>query len=944
MRDVRSALVIGTACGMLGLLPRVHAGQAAPQAPSQPVFRAGIEILAVDVTALDADGRQVRDLDASELAVEVDGDSRHVVSAEYIPLVDPRRPVLTQAERQKAAAAASLVQQDPYVAVNNKGAPPGRLILLLIDQGNIQAGGGRMMMHQARRFVEQLQPEDRVGVAAVPPPGEMVAFTNDHDKVREALMRVQGRASSFRRRFNLSLTEALAIYQNSDARLAFEAFRRECGLNLSPFEMERCEREFEQEAAEIVSEMRRQAGDSIRAIRGVLESLAAFEGPKQVILISEGLILEHLSGDVDDLAAVAADARASLDVLMLDVNQLDPSIGERPTTPREDRRLQEEGLEALAGLSRGTLFQISTSPNFAFDRILRALAGYYLVGVEARPSDRDGKRHRLSVKTTRKGVTLRSRSRFLAGLSAATLAPTEAVSRTLRSPLPANDLPLRLSTWTFKEPGSTRVRVLVAIEVERLVDQPLDYMLGMAIIDREGRAQVPEVRSYKFSATDDPAVASYSTAVVVDPGRYQLRVGLADSEGRVGSVDRPVDAFHVDGSELALGDLLLGQAPASGQVAIEPAIEPRSTGAPLVALLEAYVPQGTVRDALKATLEVRREEEGAAITTVPMRVIAGSHPDITPIQAVLDTAALQAGRYLARATITVDGKARGHVVRPFRVEAGGAATSAAGGSVPMGSSVPAEFAELLVGGVPAFDRAEVLTPDVMATAFAAAESRGAPAKAAIKEARSGALGEAAMTALAGGDQMLAAFLKGLEFLSAGQADRAGVQFRTALQQAPQFGPTRVYLGATLAAGARYREAAGLLQSGAVPGAPPVLGRLAGEAWLRAGEAAQAIGPLEEAVKDPGADARTRKALALSYVLGGRASEAAPILTTYLAEQPADREALLAGIYALYARHAAAPDAATLEADRTLAKKWLDAYGPSAPLHALAAEWVQYLSR
>src|SRR5690606_26127709 len=102
------------------------------------------------------------------------------------------------------------------------------------------------------------------------------------------------------------------------------------------------------------------------------------------------------------------------------------------TTPREDRRLQEEGLEALAGLSRGSLFRVSTSPTYAFDRILRALAGYYLVGVEAVPADRDGKRHRLSVETTRPGVTLRSRSRFLAGLSAATLSPTEAVARTLR--------------------------------------------------------------------------------------------------------------------------------------------------------------------------------------------------------------------------------------------------------------------------------------------------------------------------------------------------------------------------------------------------------------------------------------------------------------------------------------------------------------------------------
>src|SRR5690606_1130870 len=121
------------------------------------------------------------------------------------------------------------------------------------------------------------------------------------------------------------------------------------------------------------------------------------------------------------------------------------------------------------------------------------------------------------------------------------------------------------------------------------------------------------------------AIAAHTTALVVDPGRYLLRVGLADSEGRVGSVERRVDAFHIDGSELALGDLLLGAVPPRGKVELEPAVEPRSNGS-LAALLEAYVPDGTAREALTASLEVRREEEGAAIVTVPMDVVASSQP------------------------------------------------------------------------------------------------------------------------------------------------------------------------------------------------------------------------------------------------------------------------------------------------------------------------------
>ncbi len=62
---------------------------------------------------------------------------------------------------------------------------------------------------------------------------------------------------------------------------------------------------------------------------------------------------------------------------------------QRPTTPREDRNLQVTGLEQLAGASRGQLYRINTTADFAFDRISRSLDGYYLLGVESRPDDRD---------------------------------------------------------------------------------------------------------------------------------------------------------------------------------------------------------------------------------------------------------------------------------------------------------------------------------------------------------------------------------------------------------------------------------------------------------------------------------------------------------------------------------------------------------------------------
>ena len=328
--------------------------------PQVPVFRAGVELVSVDITALDNNGRQVTDLSAAELEVEIDGTKRQVSTVEYIRSADPLRVIGPPRKVE--------VPDETFSSSNAKGAPSGRLIVLLIDQGNIRTGAARSSMNSAKKFVDTLTAEDRVAVIAVPSPGELVDFTTDHDKVREALLRIVGTADSIRSRFNLSITEAMAIYMNSDIQMAAEVILRECAGAGAAAELERCEREVEQDSAESVNEIRHRTQDSLNGMRALFKSLGSLEGPKSVILISEGLIFDGLGGETDELAGIAADSRATLDVLLLDVPQFDASQSRRPTTPREDRNLQVTGLEQLAGAAR-ELYRINVAADFAFDRI-----------------------------------------------------------------------------------------------------------------------------------------------------------------------------------------------------------------------------------------------------------------------------------------------------------------------------------------------------------------------------------------------------------------------------------------------------------------------------------------------------------------------------------------------------------------------------------------------
>ena len=500
-------------------------------------------------------------------------------------------------------------------------------MLLLVDQGNIRFGSARPVMQNALKFIDRLQPTDRAALVAVPAPGEPVDFTTDHAKVCEAMLRVTGRVTPARNRFNLSVTEAYALYRQSDARLISDLLARECQGAQGP-DLERCQRDIEQAAGEVVNDQRMQTDRSLAGIRSVLKSLGGLEGPKSVILMSEGLVLDGLGGDVDDVAAIAADVRASLDVLLLDVPTYEASQSQMPTTASDDRQLREGGLMMLAGMARGTLHRVISTADAAFRRIEQALAGYYLLGVEPGTNDRNGKRHRIEVTLARRGLTVQARRAFLSPEGPPATTPAEALKRTLRSPTAATALPLRLTTWTYKEPGTSRVRLLVAAEVERGSDESLQYAAGLVVATKDGTIIAASEEPRELTPVEgDDRLATYGGMVVLEPGTYRLRVALANAQKRVGSIEREVLAWQLNGDALTLGDLLVAPEPVGG-AAVVPAVEPRVHNGSLVAMAEVYAPASSQGAEIGARLDVLRDEASRVLVSAPLQVITGRSPEV----------------------------------------------------------------------------------------------------------------------------------------------------------------------------------------------------------------------------------------------------------------------------------------------------------------------------
>ena len=82
------------------------AAQAAHAQDQQPPrFQSGVEVVTVDVTVVDGDGRPILDLQPRDFVVEVDGLRRRVISAEWVALT-PATPAGSPCAGRCSASAA----------------------------------------------------------------------------------------------------------------------------------------------------------------------------------------------------------------------------------------------------------------------------------------------------------------------------------------------------------------------------------------------------------------------------------------------------------------------------------------------------------------------------------------------------------------------------------------------------------------------------------------------------------------------------------------------------------------------------------------------------------------------------------------------------------------------------------------------------------------------
>ena len=609
-----------------------------------PRFRSGVEVVTVDVTVVDGDGRPVRGLRPADFLVDVDGQRRRVASAQWIALT-PDAPAPTRASRSGAAAPLPA----PYSA--NDQPTGGRLIVLFVDRFNIRFEGMVAFRSAIAGFLDRLQPSDRVALV-IDGYGTAtnIPFTTDRERVKAAVGLIAGQRG------------------------------------LAPGG----------------------AGPDWRlAIRELLTDLKSIEAPKTVLFISEGFptgsadepLLADTRPFLVELEHLAAESRTIIYGLRLDPRAQDirwqtqdtrlgpdltappassrsgaargqgaPDLGDQrampgpANAPTPDRLVDGGGLASVASVTGGSMFTIVMKADPAFARIDSELSGYYLLGVEADPSHRDGKPHAIRVEVTRAGATVRSRRQLIVD-APATRARTadEALLPAFSSPTTVAGLPMRVSSFAMRGPGGKDVQLLIHAEVGADYTEQQTVVLGFVIADTDGKV----VQRRAGNSTLRPAIPGeasalqVTTSVTLPPGDYTMKLAVADGD-RVGSVDHPVLARLGRVGTVVVSDLVVGGVTTAKPI-MPPPIGATVTTDYLQGMIEAY---GSSASAITGRLDVAAAIDGPALASAPISTVpAGS--DRAVLGQVLSIRDLRPGRYVLRAVVALPNVPPQTIMRTF---------------------------------------------------------------------------------------------------------------------------------------------------------------------------------------------------------------------------------------------------------------------------------------
>lgn len=562
-------------------LAAARAQRPSPMPADTDVVKISTNLIQVDVTVTDKNGKVVRDLRPDELEIYENGKKQSISNFSFISSVR-ETPVAAPVKPDKTAVA---LPPSPVRPESVK-----RAIALVVDDLTLSFESTYYVRRALKKFVdEQMQEGDLVAIVRTGAGiGALQQFTTDKRQLYAAIERV---------RWNPVGNGGIGAFAPMEGKPPADPNQPEP----RPGERtpEGVEREFNDFRESVF------ATGTLGAISYVIRGMQELPGRKSVMLLSDGFALFNLNAEgfressrvLESLHRLVDQAnRASVVVYTMDARGLvytgltaaDDTSGRTADKIEQellDRRTKlfdtQEGLVYLARQTGGISIRNSNDLSGGIRKILDDQS-YYLIGYVPDEDTFDPKTRRfnkLEVKVTRSGARVRYRSGFfgVADRETASSAPAVSAERrildALMSPFAANQISLRLNSL-FGAGGQAGpfVRSLVHVRAQDLKFENLPDgskkamfdIIGVAFGDNGGAADQIS-KTYTLTVKDDMYERIVKRGFVYDftftmkkPGAYQLRVAIRDhGSDKVGSANQFIEVPNLKKNRLVLSGAVL---------------------------------------------------------------------------------------------------------------------------------------------------------------------------------------------------------------------------------------------------------------------------------------------------------------------------------------------------------------------------------------------------
>jgi VWFA-related protein len=555
-----------------GQAPAQPAQPSAPTSAQQPpTFKVRVDFVEVDAVVTDREGRIVRDLKKEDFQVLEDGKAQTITNFTLvdIPVDKDNRPLF----------AASPIEPD---VKSNEKPFDGRVYVMVVDDLHTRFGRSVRVKAAAKQFIER-----RLGandlMAVVHTAGANNAnqeFTSNKRLLLAAVDRTMGR----------KLDSATANKTNEYNRT--RDIRQQGDALNDPDDMERGFN----------------ARTTLDTLRNVAEWFGSVRGRRKAILfVSEGIDYDIYdviaqSGSNHQSASTVLDAtreaigaatRSNVAIYGIDPRGLtdlgdesielgsfpdDTSLGVGPGSLQNELRLSQDSLRTLSEETGG--FAVVNKNDFAtaFQRIVEDNSSYYVLAYYP-PDARPGRTHKIDVRLTRPGLTVRARKAYLTPKkvdppkTTGNSPSTPELREALDSPLPVSGLTMHVFAAPFKG-TAPNASVLFGVELrgrDMKVDPNSKILLSYIAIDANGKVKGGNTDSLTLTNLKPESKARIEQSglrmlnrMELLPGKYQLRIAAQDqSGGNVGSVQYDLEVPDYAKAPFSMSGLVLTSAAGS---------------------------------------------------------------------------------------------------------------------------------------------------------------------------------------------------------------------------------------------------------------------------------------------------------------------------------------------------------------------------------------------